>query len=315
MRLHPKSLQQSGAASGQRLTYDGALWIPHGVYVYNNDESEQSTTSSSPVEALSLATGTIPAGDYSIWWNASTRNSTLGASTTIRVQVDGTDLLAVKECGAKDSSANQRQFIGGVQRVNFATETTHTIDLDFLRDSGTAYLYNTRLMVRDAFDTAVAGSPISAHRPRLKSVRQAGATADQRIRWNGSLWIPAGHYGQSEDLGRDTTTSGTFGQKMRHTTPSLVAGKYLISWHILMDRSSTSGDVGVQVELDDTDVLQGWELELPYTSTNQTTIFSGFVERTLTAAVHTIDIDFREVAGGATTGIKECWITIEQVDF
>ncbi len=315
MKPHPKSFQQDGAASGQRWTFDGSLWIPHGTYVYNNDEAEQSTTSSTHVEALSLATGTIPAGDYSVWWNASTRNSTLGASTTIRVQVDGTDMLGDKECGAKDSSTNQRQFIGGVQRVNFATETTHTIDLDFRRDSGTAYLYNTRLMVRDAFDTAIAGSPASAHRPRLKSVGQAGATADQKLRWNGSLWVPAGHYGQSEDLGRDTTTSGTFQQKMRHTTPSLVAGDYLITWHILTDRSSTSGDLGVQVDLDDTDVLQGWELELPYTSTNQTTIFSGFVERTLTAAVHTIDIDYREVTGGSTTGIKECWITIEQVGF
>lgn len=317
MKPRTKSFQQDGAATDQHWVYDGSLWIPAGVYAYNNSEAEQSTTSSTFGAAVTLVTGTIPAGDYYVFWNAATRHSSSsGSGVHARVQIDGSDLFGVEHFYAmKDVSTNQRMQIAGVLRTTFGSEASHTIDFDYHVASGTGYMYNSRLMIRDANDTAVAATTITAHRPRLKSVHPSGATADQKIRWNGTIWTPMGHKGESESLGRSTTTSSTFGQKLRHTTPSLPAGKYLITWHILMDRNSTVGDVGVQVDLDDGDILQGWELELPYTSANQTTMFSGFVERTLTAAVHTIDIDFKEVTGGSTTAIKECWITIEQVGF
>lgn len=317
MKPHTKSCQQDGAATDQRWGYDGALWIPAGVYAYNESEAEQSTTSSTFGAAVTLSTGTIPAGDYYVFWSAATRHSsTTGSGVHARVQVDGADLFGVEHFYAmKDASTNQRMMIAGVLRTTFGSEASHTIDLDYHVASGTGFMYNSRLMIRDANDTAVAGSPGAAHRPRLKSINQSGAAGDQKVRWNGTIWTPMGHAGESESLSRSTTTSSTFQQKLRHTTPSLVAGKYLITWHILTDRTSTTGDIGVQVDLDDTDVLQGWELELPFTSANQTTMFSGFVERDLTAAVHTIDVDWREVTGGSTSAIKEVWVTIEQVGF
>ena len=317
MRPRIKSFDQSGAVTDERWVFTGSIWEPRGYFHYVSAESEQSTTSTAYQTALTVTTDVIPAGDYVIMWQAATRNTSLGFATLARVQVDGSDVIDEHYYSMKDTSTNQRMPIAGTRRVNFATDAAHTIDFDYHKESGsgTSYLYNTRLAIIDAHTVSTAGAATPAHKPRLKSVDQSGATADQRIAWNGSAWAPIGISSQSESTSRSTTTSTSYQQKHRHTTPSLPQGRYLIWWHALMDRSSTSGDVGIRVQENDTDTLQEWELELPHNSSTQRSMFAGFRRRNLSAGVYNYDIDFRTVQSGATAGIQQAWVTVMQLEF
>lgn len=107
-------------------------------------------------------------------------------------------------------------------------------------------------------------------------------------------------YTYAESLGITSTTSETFLQKLRLTTPNIAAGTYRVGWSYTWNHDRIFSDFEAQVELDDT--TQIWlHTEEPAdsfssylgTGTNQKLTSSGFRILNLTSGVHTFDLDFR----------------------
>lgn len=122
------------------------------------------------------------------------------------------------------------------------------------------------------------------------------------------------YYTYAEDLTESTTTSATFQQKLRLTTPSIDAidsgGRFLINWSFTyFNVSDEGGDVEVQVEQDDTTQLWDmfwthcWEDDADGDCDDDYWPASGFAEITLTTGTHTFDLDFRN-PGTGTARVK-----------
>jgi len=120
-------------------------------------------------------------------------------------------------------------------------------------------------------------------------------------------------YAESE--GTSTTTSTTYQQKLRLTTPSIPAGDYRISYSYEVRNDAGDKERDVQVEVDDTT-----QIAEDRSSTNIVASGSGFLPTagfkvlTLTAAVHNIDIDFRSTAAGGTAEIRRARLHIWRVN-
>jgi len=94
--------------------------------------------------------------------------------------------------------------------------------------------------------------------------------------------------------GESSTTSATYLQKVRLTTPSLTAGTYYIGWSCELSSAADEKQNQVQVELDDTTQLafNHSEVKCKYVD-GEWRACGGFYVGALTAAVHTIDLDYR----------------------
>jgi len=128
----------------------------------------------------------------------------------------------------------------------------------------------------------------------------------------GSTFGSEYHY--TEVLPEQQTTSITFIQAIRLTTSSVAAGDYFIGWsgECRVDNSSVGIDIRVRlddggspVDLLDTDggALKGGRY-YP---------FSGFSENTLTAAVHTVDIDFASQASSKNVRVRNLRLVLWRV--
>lgn len=315
-----KQFADAGASSAQRWHYDGNLWIPFGTYAYAEDSNDQSTGSGIYVEGASLTTPSLLAGEYEIGYQCAVRSTVEGFYTEVRVQVDDDpdDLdmaLTPHRWAQQDTSINQRMQVSGSRRMTL-TAGVHDIDLDFRSESNaaTSFLYMPALYIRDVPDTDEGVAIPQDNRYQLKQVDVSGAIADNEVWWDGSRWIAARYFQHEESLARSTQGLG-FDQKVRlATTAAMPAGTYLLYWHWTWDRNTTSGDAGFRIQIDDATDIRTWEIEPQDASSNQTNVISGFREQVLTAGVHNFDVDFENVSGGQTVGIKDCWLTLVQMD-
>lgn len=104
----------------------------------------------------------------------------------------------------------------------------------------------------------------------------------------------------SEKTTQQSTSSQTYQQYLRHTTASLPAGTYRIGWMYVWRHSTTSADIKVRLQVDDTthlinpgDAGDEHHLQEPQDSgSNQRFVNSGFRHLVLGAGVRNIDIDF-----------------------
>lgn len=101
--------------------------------------------------------------------------------------------------------------------------------------------------------------------------------------------------GESED----TNATTTYSQKARLSWTPPVQGDYVIDWAIEATVNNALDRCQIQIELDDTTVLNETNYE-PEGGDEYITM-CGFKKVNLTSAVHTIDIDFR-LQGGPLTG-------------
>jgi hypothetical protein len=115
----------------------------------------------------------------------------------------------------------------------------------------------------------------------------------------------------AEDDTEDTTTSSTYQQKLRLTTGTLLAGTYRISWSAEVGSSVKVKIFEAQVELDDTTTVG--EISSAVSANNTYLPFSGFQELALTAASHTIDVDYRAVDAGQTVAIRRVRVSCIRV--
>ena len=103
----------------------------------------------------------------------------------------------------------------------------------------------------------------------------------------------------AQDLAQSTNATTSFVQKLRLTTPAVTAGDYRIGWSFTWGNGSASSSTIVKIEEDDTTSLWQMQTEPKDAGTDQQIPGDGFAQRTLTAGIHTFDMDFTTTAGGA----------------
>lgn len=110
---------------------------------FDEDETESSTTSTAFVEKFSFTTDSLAAGDYYFAWTYECKTP-LGNSKTmeVRVQVDDTTTVSTEAIRATKASFTLRS---GFDLYTF-TAGTHTIDVDFRKIWGQAFIKNVRLI-------------------------------------------------------------------------------------------------------------------------------------------------------------------------
>lgn len=118
-----------------------------------------------------------------------------------------------------------------------------------------------------------------------------------------------------------TTTSTTFQQKLRLTTASIPAGTYRIGWSYQWNHDSTNNGYEGRVQIDDSTEIMFHQQEpqdsggtFGTTGTDQQYQLSGFKHISLTAGVHTIDIDYRTNNGANASSIWNARIEIWRVE-
>lgn len=107
------------------------------------------------------------------------------------------------------------------------------------------------------------------------------------------------YYSFGSSLGLTTTTSATYIEKLRLTTPTVPEGVYRISVAFQIADVATNKDVNVQVIVDDTSQIH--ESRIVYGGSGEP-VYADIFQVSLIAGIHTIDVDFR--ANSGTAGLK-----------
>ncbi len=151
----------------------------------------------------------------------------------------------------------------------------------------------------DKINADVAGAGLSGGAGSALAVAY-GTGANTACQGNDARLLFGSEYSDADSLGESSTTSNTWQQKLRLTTPSLVGGDYLISWNLLSRCSSTfSGNTEVQVDLNEGTILYHALKELKDSGSDQKIPSSGWDVRTLGSGVQTIDVDYRSDVVGS----------------
>ena len=121
--------------------------------------------------------------------------------------------------------------------------------------------------------------------------------------------IATGRYYQyAESESTSSTTSGSYQRKLRLTTSSIAAGDYLIRWYFEYSVGSNNKEIGYRVQVDDSDTIS--EINVEPRSSNYEPA-SGFKKITLSAGVHTVDIDYVDLTN-KTTYIRKARLEIRK---
>lgn len=96
-----------------------------------------------------------------------------------------------------------------------------------------------------------------------------------------------------------TTTSNSYQQKLRLTTPVLTSGSYVIWWSAIVFTASANKNFQARVQVDDITTLT--EIQYRNAIANHDYTLSGFQQVALSASVHTIDIDWSSQVGSSTS--------------
>jgi len=136
------SLSQVSSATNEHvLTKDtstgNATWKAGGSTFgseYHSDEdlSEQTTTSTSYVNALTFTTSTVPSGTYRVGWSYEWQGNAR-EDFEARVQVDNSTTLMEVNMESKDNTG--WHGVGGFGNITFGSNDTHTIDFDFATEA------------------------------------------------------------------------------------------------------------------------------------------------------------------------------------
>ena len=111
-------------------------------WVYDEDDTESSTTSTAWTEKLSISS-TVPSGDYIILWSYEWSHSDTSRFFDGRLQLDDTTNIM----GHHESTSNTANWVpvSGFKRLQLSG--SHTLDLDYRssKKNKTAYIRRARL--------------------------------------------------------------------------------------------------------------------------------------------------------------------------
>lgn len=115
-------------------------------------------------------------------------------------------------------------------------------------------------------------------------------------------------YAESEV--ESTTALTTYQSKLQHTTPLLASGDYIVNWSGEYTNSTKDANTMVEVDLDSGTILTEFSKSNTKVD-NEWLPFSGFKKVTLTAATHTVDVNYKAVA--STAKIRRVSVKIERI--
>lgn len=120
-------------------------------------------------------------------------------------------------------------------------------------------------------------------------------------------------YQSNRSDSESSTTSATYQQKVRLTTTTLTGGTYRIEWFFEHTMGGDDKQFGFRAQLDDTTTMTEGIIEAKgqYTDSQWRSV-AGWDEQTLSAASHTIDVDYRDV-GGDTAYIRRARVSLWRV--
>ena len=110
-------------------------------YVYEEDDAQSSTSSSSYVNKVTLDTPDLPSGRYRINWSFEWRGRT-GSDIKIRVQFSGTT-ISLLNMEAKDSSS----WFGVSNFYSTTAVGVNNVTLDYASESGTMHIRRVRVEI------------------------------------------------------------------------------------------------------------------------------------------------------------------------
>lgn len=141
----------------------------------------------------------------------------------------------------------------------------------------------------------------------------AAANVKKRVQV-GNLPAPTpifgGEFSYSESLGVSTTTSVTYIEKLKHTTASIPAGTYYISWSAGAGNSNSNKSAMIRIQLDDSTIFA--EGDVAVNSAGQYIPVGGHAIAVLGAGVHFVDIDYLLVSIG-TAQIRNARLSMWRV--
>ena len=108
-------------------------------------DTDSSTTSTSPVNKISLYISNLPAGKYRVGWQYKWRYSYTKGNFIARVQVDDSLQIHYLEKEPKDSGSDIRINESGFAYVTFSSQGDHFFDLDYWGEGDTSYIYDAAL--------------------------------------------------------------------------------------------------------------------------------------------------------------------------
>src|SRR5512147_26794 len=121
--------------------------VPQGTfYVYAENDADFTTSSTTPVNALSLTTEVLPPGDYLISTYGETTQNTTGASSTVDLELDGVDITATRN-GAEVDTADSFPRPGFALRT-FTTPAAHTLNLRIQVTTGSTTIRRRRILIQ-----------------------------------------------------------------------------------------------------------------------------------------------------------------------
>lgn len=170
------------------------------------------------------------------------------------------------------------------------TDNPHGTDLGNL-GAGTLAELNTAVTDATLDDSSAARPPIS----------HTHVEADIT-----DLRVFGTHYQSAEQDAEASTTATAYQERVTFTTPSLPAGDYRVGFAAEVTTSDPAKGVAVQVELDDTTVLN--EVMHDHSGIYSDGVWygvSGFKKVPLTAAAHTFDLDFKSLTAAKTAYIRK----------
>lgn len=109
----------------------------------------------------------------------------------------------------------------------------------------------------------------------------------------------------AEDLGQSVNNVAAPLLKVRLTTDTLPAGTYRIGWSYTWGLSVTTDDFIAIIEEDDITIIYTHRQEPKDSATTQQNAGGGFGNRTLTAGVHTFDLEFQPFTAGDEARIAQ----------
>lgn len=219
--------------------------------------------------------------------------------------------------------------------TNLTMWTGSTFDLSNLSGGGvsvpdasnTTFFFDTDVNLLGYINTTTSGvihlSPTGPTGPTGSS-GATGSTGPQSTGATGPIG-PTGSTGPTSIFGTEyqfaesaglSTTSMTppsYMNKLTLTTPSIPAGDYKISVYYNWSYDSLSTDFIARVQLDTSITIFSHQAEPKDTGADQLYGFSGFDNATLTAGVHTLDLEFAASSAGGTARISNARLEIFRI--
>ena len=109
-----------------------------------------------------------------------------------------------------------------------------------------------------------------------------------------------------------STSSGTYQQVWRYTTPALSAGEFIVIVQADLDTTNAGNVTDARVQIDDTTTIASWIGPVAYVGGNKPLIGIRIV--VFTAGTHNIDFDVRKAGGNGNVIMKACYVQIWKVE-